>query len=104
LVEAAVGTDVDQAATDLIDSITAAEITKWKASDPRDWANESFSLAEAVTTKYCEKHGSSCDLPQGNVDINSEYLKNNEPIVKEQLQKAGVRLARLLDIAFGNES
>jgi hypothetical protein len=26
----------------------------------------------------------------------------NEPVGKEQLQKAGVRLARILDTAFGN--
>jgi S1/P1 Nuclease len=103
LVEDAVGTDVDQAATDLIDGITAEQITQWKASDPRDWANESFAIAEAVTTKYCEKHGSSCDLPQGNVQIDADYLTRNEAVVKEQLQKAGVRLARLLDVAFGNE-
>jgi hypothetical protein len=32
----------------------------------------------------------------------SAYLETNEPVVKEQLQKAGVRLARLLDVAFGN--
>jgi hypothetical protein len=36
------------------------------------------------------------------VTISAEYLAANEPVVKEQLQKAGVRLARLLDTAFGN--
>jgi hypothetical protein len=32
----------------------------------------------------------------------SAYLETNKPVVKAQLQKAGVRLARLLDVAFGN--
>lgn len=76
-------------------------ITKWSASDPRDWANESFAIAEAAKTHYCVMHAPSCDKPDGDVIINSEYLNANEAVVKEQLQKAGVRLARQLDIAFG---
>jgi hypothetical protein len=34
------------------------------------------------------------------VTIGPKYLDANAPIVMEQLQKAGVRLAQLLDIAF----
>lgn len=102
LVRNAVGPDVGDAATDLLDAITDEMKTKWSASDPRDWANELFAIAEAVKTGYCVKHGSTCDLPTGNVTISAEYLAANEPLVKEQLQKAGVRLARLLDTAFGN--
>lgn len=104
LVEDAVGVDVAAAATDLIDAITPEMKTKWTASDhPKDWANESFAIAEAAKTKYCAVHGPSCDGPQsGHVDIDAAYLQANEPIVKEQLQKAGVRLARMLDVAFGN--
>jgi hypothetical protein len=42
-------------------------------------------------------HGSSCDLPDGaNVTIDAAYLEANEPIVKEQLQSAGVPLAHPL--------
>ncbi len=46
-------------------------------------------------------HRPSCDLPDGSVTISADYLEANEPVVKEQLQKAGVRLAKLLDTAFG---
>jgi len=103
LVESAVGADVSDAATDLVDAITPEMITKWNASDPRDWANESFAIAEAIKTGYCVMHGPSCDLPSSAaVTVDAAYLKANEPVVKEQLQKAGVRLARLLDIAFGD--
>jgi S1/P1 Nuclease len=102
LVRNAVGPDVAEAATELIDAITDEMKTKWSTSDPRDWANESFAISEAAKTGYCVMHGSSCDKPQGDVTISAEYLATNEPLVKEQLQKAGVRLARLLDIAFGN--
>lgn len=47
-------------------------------------------------------HGPSCDPGVGSVSIGAEYLDANEPVVREQLQKAGVRLARILDAAFGN--
>jgi hypothetical protein len=85
LVEGAVGTDIDQAATNLIDGITPEMITKWSASDPTDWANESFAIAEATKTHYCVMHAPSCDKPDGDVTINSEYLSANEAVVKEQL-------------------
>ncbi len=102
LVLYAVGPDALEAATDLADAITPEMRERWNASDPRDWANESFAVTEAVKTGYCVMHGSSCDLPGGSVSIGAGYLDANEPVVKEQLQKAGVRLARLLDVAFGN--
>jgi hypothetical protein len=47
--------------------------------------------------------GKTCNgPPSGHVDIDAAYLQVNQPIVKEQLQKAGVRLSRMLDVAFGN--
>jgi hypothetical protein len=47
-------------------------------------------------------HRPSCDTGVGTVSIGTDYLDPNEPVVKEQLQKAGVRLAAILDTAFGN--
>jgi S1/P1 Nuclease len=102
LVLYAVGPDVSEAATDLKDAITPAMQTLWNSSTPRDWANESFALSEAAKTGYCVIHGSSCDLSIGGVSISTEYLDANESAVKVQLQKASVRLAHILDIAFGN--
>jgi hypothetical protein len=85
-----------------LSAISPEARTRWAASDPRDWANESFAIAEAVKTGYCVLHGPSCDAGAGSVSIGTDYLDANEPVVKEQLQKAGVRLARILDTAFGN--
>lgn len=103
LVESAVGTDFSDAADELIDAITPEMTTKWNASEPREWANESFAIAEAAKTAYCVKHGASCDLPNpAHITVDAAYLAANKPVVREQLQKAGVRLARLLDTAFGN--
>jgi hypothetical protein len=35
------------------------------------------------------------------VKIDAAYVEANTPIVREQLQEAGVRLAHLLDAALG---
>jgi hypothetical protein len=75
LVEDAVSTAINQTASDLIDGITPEMITKWSASDPRDWANDSFAIAQAAKTHYYEMHASTCDKPGGNVQISSDYLK-----------------------------
>jgi hypothetical protein len=96
LVLYAVGPDVSEATTVLMEAITPEMRTRWSSSSiPRDWANESFALSEAPKTEYCAMHRSSCDVGMGGVSISSEYLDSNESVVKEQLQKAGVRLARI---------
>jgi hypothetical protein len=56
-----------------------------------------FALSENAKTQYRVMNTSSCGRPAGDIQINVEYLTTNEPIAK-----AGVRLAHLLDIAFGN--
>ena len=101
LVRAAVGDNVPDAATSLLASITQDQIQTWTQSSPREWANESFKITESVTTKYCEMHSNSCDQPSGSVRIDQAYIDANVPVVKEQLQKAGIRLAALLDKALG---
>jgi hypothetical protein len=101
LVLKAVGEDAGEAATELLKSITPAKIESWTHSNPMDWANESFAIAEQAQTKYCIRQGASCDHPSGKVKIDAAYVAANTPIVKEQLHKAGVRLAHLLDTTFG---
>src|SRR4051794_15705376 len=49
-------------------------------------------------TGYCVMHEASCDLPNSaHVTVDAAYLETNQPVVREQRQKAGVRLARMLD-------
>jgi hypothetical protein len=77
-------------------------IRLFDSSDPADWANESFAIAERPETKYCIHQGASCELPSpAKVKIDAAYVEANTPIVREQLQKAGVRLAYLLDASLG---
>jgi hypothetical protein len=102
LVQYAIGPDTSEAVADLLAAITPEMKVEWNASVPRDWANESFAITEAARTMYCVMHGSSCDMTSGALNVSAQYLDANEPVVKAQLQKAGVRLARLLDTAFLN--
>ena len=88
-----------EAATELMKTITPARIESWTHSKPMDWANESFAIAEQAQTQYCIRQDASCEHPSGKVTIDAAYVAANTPIVSEQLQKAGVRLAHLLDAA-----
>jgi nuclease S1 len=102
LVLEAVGDNVQQAAAMLLTAVTPEQIQAWTQSTPREWANESFKIAESAQTKYCAMHGASCDKPDVSVGVDEAYISANVPIVKEQLQKAGIRLANLLDKALGD--
>lgn len=102
LVGASIGLDVTKAADGLMATITPAMQMQWADSTPRDWANETFAIAKTITTRYCVMHDQSCDLSTDSLTITTDYLEANKPVVKEQLQKAAVRLARTLDVAFGN--
>ena len=64
LVENTVGTDIQQAASELIAAITPQLVTQWNATQPRDSADQFFALAEALKTGYCVRRGASCDQPQ----------------------------------------
>jgi hypothetical protein len=46
LVLEAVGEDVNEAATELMRTITPAGIESWTHSEPMNWANESFAIAD----------------------------------------------------------
>jgi len=102
LLRKAVGDDVSAAAGSLIGAITPALSERWTATQPRDWANESFALAKDARTGYCTQQPGSCALPAGPVTIDAAYVAASTPVIREQLQKAGVRLAHLLDAALGN--
>jgi hypothetical protein len=100
LVLKAVGEGVNEAATELMKTITPARIESWTHLEPKDWANESFAIAEQARTEYCIRQDASCVQPAGKVTIDAAYVAASVPVVREQLQKAGVRLAHLLDAAL----
>lgn len=101
LVEKAVGTDVSKAATELINAFPPGVREQWKQGGTLEWASELFAITRAPKTKYCVQQGTFCNKPAGDVEINSDYVKDHSPIVRERLVQAGVRLAHVLDQALG---
>ena len=74
--------------------ITAAELTQWQTFDLAGWAGESFTLAQ--TRAYLKPDGQRV---RPNDLLSTEYFNAAAPVVREQLKKAGVRLANLINAA-----
>ena len=87
--------------------ISAADRTKWLNSSPVDWAAESYAMARAKDVQYCTLNAQNecCYLKSEcvrharhrTVPITEVYDTSHVDVVATQLQKAGVRLAALLN-------
>lgn len=91
----ALGRDPRQVADALRARIGAAELTAWRRGGPADWARESFSLAQA------HAYG-ALPAPVGNerYRLPAGYVDQALDVVSLQLQRAGVRLALVLNRAL----
>jgi hypothetical protein len=112
LVVEAEGKDPAKAAAEIVSGLTAADIRKWSGGTPADWAHESYNVAketiysfvkddskDASATKYAFPARKGENDPCGSVPlyyIDMTYRDRALAAVKEQLAKAGVRLAFLL--------
>jgi hypothetical protein len=74
--------------------ITAQQKADWESSDPVKWANEGHKLA--IDFAY---DGIPMNPPQP-FPLDDTYVNNAKPVVESQIQKAGVRLAKLLNQIF----
>src|SRR5271156_3442674 len=72
----------------LIHSITAADLARWHQGTPIDWVTESHEIAEDII--YRQLLENSAALP-------ASYGAQMLPVVDAQLEKAGIRLARILN-------
>lgn len=81
-------------ANKLITKITAANRTKWSKGTAADWANETFGIAKV----------NAYDLPTPtsahHYTLPKAYVTNAKAVVAQQLSKAGVRLAFVLNKAL----
>lgn len=76
----------------LNERITPEQIKKWSTTDPVVWANESYKLA--VSNAY--------KIPRDG-QLGKEYYEKNVKVVEKQLQKAGIRLAAMLNSIFPDD-
>jgi hypothetical protein len=94
--------------------ITDEQRAEWLASDPVDWANESFAIARDPAIGYCVMVGDTCQYaadnrefdqgePERVVVVNQAYLDRHSVIVRERIAMAGVRLAGLLRQVLGDQ-
>jgi S1/P1 Nuclease len=72
-------------------AIDAKDVAPWQQSGAADWANESFRLARALIYGEMKPEARTLAIFQG-----SEYL----PVIDAQLEKAGVRLAGVVNRAL----
>jgi hypothetical protein len=95
--------------------ITDEQRAEWLASDPVDWANESFAIAREPDLGYCVMVDETCQYaadnhefdegePERVVVVDDGYLDRHAPIARERIVRAGVRLAGLLSRAPGDRS
>jgi S1/P1 Nuclease len=112
LVAEAEGKDPAKAAAEIVAGLTPADVRKWSSGTPADWAQESHQVAKDIAYSFAKdapKEASAgrytFPVRKGETDscgpvpvykVDATYRDRALAAVKEQLGKAGVRLAFLL--------
>ena len=97
----AMGADTDTVASQLADAITPAQLKTWRSGDIDSWAMESHRVAERVTYSLQSQPGCGSSQDGPRYDLPVGYDAAAIKAARIQLQKAGVRLAVLLNKAVG---
>jgi hypothetical protein len=72
--------------------LTPERVAKWSRGTVEEWAGESFRIAQNVV------YGALPSAPPGEpVFLGAAYQQTAEPVVQNQIAKAGVRLAAILN-------
>jgi hypothetical protein len=95
----ALGSSDSAIANSLIAAITSAQLTQWGQGDAAAWAQEAYQ-ASAVNA-YGKLPAPNSD---GSYTLSSSYVSNAKTIVKQQLSRAGVRLAYVVNTALAGGS
>jgi hypothetical protein len=78
----------------LIDEVTPAQRRDWARGSPAEWAMESFALAKTVA------YGELPAARDGVHILNAGYADDATAVVRRQLERAGIRLAAVLNTAL----
>jgi hypothetical protein len=90
------GDDPTTVSANLNTQITAREADAWSRGGPTDWANESFTIAKHDI--YAPLHGAGA--AEEPIRLPDDYVLRERPVAAEQLERAGVRLAAVLNTAL----
>lgn len=88
----ALGTDPRKVAEGLIAKISTDDETVWKQGTPEQWAMEAYQAAKDVSYGDLPQAG-----PDGTYELDGDYETKAEGVISNQLSKAGVRLAAVLN-------
>jgi hypothetical protein len=94
----ALGRTADTIADRLDRRITPSELSAWAHGDPKEWAMESFELSRKGV--YALPSRPTCN-DHGTVALTPAYMTTAVQDSELQLEKAGVRMAVLLNRALG---
>ena len=75
------------------DQPTAAEIKKWQSDAPILWAWESYQISTQVYEEIAAMKGNNID---------NAYYEAHIPVIESRIEKAGIRLAGVLNELFKN--
>lgn len=92
----ALGNDPSAIAAQLSAKITPAERAEWSKGTPASWANESWNIARREV--YGDLRGTGATYAP--LVLPSDYAAKKSTIAAEQLARAGVRLAAILNAAL----
>jgi hypothetical protein len=98
LIEKKSDEDPRELAIGLEKDITPEEKAAWVAGTEKDWALESYLIAK--NTIYVGMEAGAQDYSSN--ELGNAYYKKMRPIVNVQLEKAGIRLAHILNDIYGN--
>ena len=88
-------------AQDLKAGIGSDQVRKWSPGDPYAWAVDSYWRARKEAYRWPDGESLPFKWARPGMDLTSEnYIDARLPLAREQLQKAGVRLAHLLNEAL----
>ena len=92
---ARLGANETEIAQRLIANITDSERARWSAGTPTDWALESFAVAKSHVYGRLPPFESPYHY-----ELSATYVADATGVTAEQLSKAGVRLAFVLNQAL----
>jgi hypothetical protein len=91
----ALGDDPNSLAQTLVAQITPAQKAQWEKGDAKAWAMESYGIAKRSVYAIGSKPG--CDRDASPLNLPDAYASSAKSVAALQLEKAGVRLAAILD-------
>lgn len=89
------GRDAESTAANFVQGIKTTDVARWQSGTTRDWTVESWRLARGDIYRRLPE-----PLPDGDYRLDNAYHNRARDIARVQLQRAGVRLAFLLNEAF----